>query len=236
MRVGGVGLCGSDRHWFLEGGIGDASLDEPLVLGHEFAGVVASGPRAGERVVLDPAVPCGRCDLCLAGDGHLCADAAVRGATARPTGRCGRSSRGRRSSRIRFRTRSATRSRRCWSRSASRCMRWTSAVASRGRRLPCFGCGPIGLLLVQALRAAGIAVEIATDPLPHRAAAARRIGRASVPTQRTSGSTSPTRRPATTGRSTPRSPPRGRVAASCSSGSPTGTAAPSAQLRHGARS
>jgi len=40
VRIRGVGLCGSDRHWFLEGGIGDAALDEPLVLGHEFAGVV----------------------------------------------------------------------------------------------------------------------------------------------------------------------------------------------------
>ncbi len=74
VRVGGVGLCGSDRHWFLEGGIGDAILDEPLVLGHELAGVVASGPRTGQRVVLDPAVPCGRCALCSAGDGHLCGE------------------------------------------------------------------------------------------------------------------------------------------------------------------
>ena len=74
VRIRGVGLCGSDRHWFLEGGIGDAVLRAPLVLGHEFAGVVVEGPRAGERVVLDPAVPCGRCPLCLAGQGHLCAD------------------------------------------------------------------------------------------------------------------------------------------------------------------
>ena len=74
VRVGGVGLCGSDRHWFLEGGIGDAVLGEPLVLGHEFAGVVTSGPRTGQRVVLDPAVPCGRCTLCSAGDGHLCSE------------------------------------------------------------------------------------------------------------------------------------------------------------------
>ncbi len=39
-----------------------------------------------------------------------------------------------------------------------------------------FGCGPIGLLLVQALQAAGVSVEAAVDPLPHRAAAAQKLG------------------------------------------------------------
>ena len=72
MRVTAVGLCGSDRHWFLEGGIGDAVLDRPLVLGHEFVGTIESGDRAGERVALDPAVPCGRCSVCLGGNPHLC--------------------------------------------------------------------------------------------------------------------------------------------------------------------
>ena len=72
VRVTAVGLCGSDRHWFLEGGIGDAVLDRPLVLGHEFVGTIESGERAGERVALDPAVPCGRCSVCLGGNPHLC--------------------------------------------------------------------------------------------------------------------------------------------------------------------
>jgi threonine dehydrogenase-like Zn-dependent dehydrogenase len=38
IRVKTVGVCGSDLHWFSEGGIGDAQLQHPLVLGHEFAG------------------------------------------------------------------------------------------------------------------------------------------------------------------------------------------------------
>jgi L-iditol 2-dehydrogenase len=38
VRVTAVGLCGSDLHWYGEGGIGDARLDRPLVVGHEFAG------------------------------------------------------------------------------------------------------------------------------------------------------------------------------------------------------
>jgi threonine dehydrogenase-like Zn-dependent dehydrogenase len=41
-----VGICGSDLHWWGEAGIGDSTLDHPLVLGHEAAGVIADGPRA----------------------------------------------------------------------------------------------------------------------------------------------------------------------------------------------
>jgi NADPH:quinone reductase-like Zn-dependent oxidoreductase len=65
LRVTAVGLCGSDLHWFEEAGIGDARLSRPLVLGHEFAGVIAAGPRSGERVAADPANNCDRCGPCL---------------------------------------------------------------------------------------------------------------------------------------------------------------------------
>ena len=46
VRVTAVGICGSDLHWYDESGIGEAHLDRPLVLGHEAAGVIVSGPRA----------------------------------------------------------------------------------------------------------------------------------------------------------------------------------------------
>ena len=65
MRVEAVGICGSDLHWFEEGGIGDAQLAEPLVIGHEFAGVVEGGPLDGRRVAVDPALHCGDCERCL---------------------------------------------------------------------------------------------------------------------------------------------------------------------------
>ena len=68
VRVKAVGLCGSDLHWFSEAGIGDAQLSKPLVLGHEFAGVT----EAGQRVAVDPAMPCGKCEPCLAGNPNLC--------------------------------------------------------------------------------------------------------------------------------------------------------------------
>lgn len=79
LRVTSVGLCGSDRHWFLHGSIGGTGIQAPLVLGHEFAGVVASGPDAGRRVVAEPAIPCGRCRTCLAGRPELCPTAGFAG-------------------------------------------------------------------------------------------------------------------------------------------------------------
>ena len=74
VRITAVGLCGSDLHWYEDGGIGTSSVGEPLVLGHEMGGVVVSGPRAGERVIVEPADPCGVCEVCRAGHGNLCPD------------------------------------------------------------------------------------------------------------------------------------------------------------------
>lgn len=79
LRVTSVGLCGSDRHWFLDGSIGGTGIDGPLVLGHEFAGVIASGPDAGRRVVAEPAIPCGDCRTCLGGRPELCPTAGFAG-------------------------------------------------------------------------------------------------------------------------------------------------------------
>ena len=53
VRVTAIGICGSDLHWWDQGGIGDAALDHPLVLGHEAAGRdrgrAAAGPAGGDR-------------------------------------------------------------------------------------------------------------------------------------------------------------------------------------------
>jgi threonine dehydrogenase-like Zn-dependent dehydrogenase len=54
VRVTAVGICGSDLHWYAEAGIGGVTLEQPLVMGHEFAGVIEGGPRHGERVAVDP--------------------------------------------------------------------------------------------------------------------------------------------------------------------------------------
>ncbi|NUR09146.1 MAG: alcohol dehydrogenase catalytic domain-containing protein [Nocardioidaceae bacterium] len=72
VAVTSVGICGSDLHWFVEGGIGETGISDPVVPGHEFAGVVREGPLAGRRVAVDPAIPCGTCEQCRAGHGNLC--------------------------------------------------------------------------------------------------------------------------------------------------------------------
>ena len=75
-----VGVCGSDVHYFEHGRIGDHVVRAPLVLGHESAGVVAgvgSDVRrhsVGDRVALEPGVPCGSCRECRAGRYNLCPD------------------------------------------------------------------------------------------------------------------------------------------------------------------
>ena len=62
VRVRAVGVCGSDMHWYLEGGIGEVRAVYPQVLGHEPAGeIVAAGPGAGSfapgaKVAIEPAI------------------------------------------------------------------------------------------------------------------------------------------------------------------------------------
>lgn len=69
VAIDAVGVCGSDMHAWLGH---DARRVPPLVLGHEAAGRVVSGKRAGMRVVLNPLISCGDCAFCLAGRHNLC--------------------------------------------------------------------------------------------------------------------------------------------------------------------
>lgn len=75
-RMGGI--CGSDLHYFHEGRVGNFSLREPLVLGHEVSGEVeevgtaVTKVRPGQRVAINPSLPCNACDFCLQGLGNHC--------------------------------------------------------------------------------------------------------------------------------------------------------------------
>ena len=175
VRVTAVGICGSDLHWYDESGIGDAVLTRPLILGHEAAGVIVAGPRAGQRVALDPQVPCGACETCAAGRGHLCPQVRFLGHSV---------------------TDGAMRELLAWPLAnlvplpdaiddVAGAMLEPLGVAIHALRLArvrpgdsvgVFGCGPIGLLLIQLARTAGATTIVATDRLPHRVDAARRLG------------------------------------------------------------
>lgn len=171
VRVTAVGLCGSDLHWFAESGIGDTALAKPLILGHEFAGVTPSGL----RVAIDPAVPCDNCAECREGHPNLCTRQQFAGFAEEDGGL------------------------REWVAWKTRClvplpddlsdvdgaMLEPLGIALHavdlgklraGMRIAVFGCGPIGLLVLQVARAAGATEMVVTEPLKHRLEAAKQFG------------------------------------------------------------
>ena len=80
VRIGHVGVCGSDLHYYAEGRIGGFVVNGDFVLGHEAAGTVVAlgdgvtGLEPGQRVAMEPGIGCGRCAYCLDGRYHLCPD------------------------------------------------------------------------------------------------------------------------------------------------------------------
>lgn len=175
IDVTAVGICGSDLHWFSDMGIGDAHLERPMILGHEFAGIVKNGPHQGERVAVDPAITCGRCEYCLEGNPNFCVEILFAG-TSEQDG--------------------AFRESMVWPTrnlhplpdsldNADGAMLEPLGVAIHtvdlghvkpGMTVGVFGCGPIGILTIQMARVAGATRIIATDKLAHRLDAAREFG------------------------------------------------------------
>jgi L-iditol 2-dehydrogenase len=171
VRVRAVGVCGSDLHWFSEAGIGDAQLKHPLVLGHEFAGETEDG----QRVAVDPAVSCGECEFCLRGHPNLCSDLifAGHGEQDGALQEC-----------IAWNTKSLFPIPDSFS-YADGAMLEPLGVAIHsvdlgklkpGMTVGVFGCGPIGLMIVQLARRMGATNIIATDVLPPRVDAAKSLG------------------------------------------------------------
>lgn len=171
-----MGLCGSDLHWYAEGGIGDATITQPLVPGHELAGIAVDGPHAGRAVALDPAIPCEQCEMCAQNNRNLCP-------------------------RVRFSGHSVTEGGlveyKAWPTHLLHPLppsmtgadgavleplgvalhAWDLAHTRLAQDIVVVGCGPIGLLLIQMARALGGGGRvIAVEPLAHRREAALRYG------------------------------------------------------------
>lgn len=175
VRVTAVGICGSDLHWYEHAAIGAAHLPAPLVVGHEAAGVITTGARAGQLVAIDPAIPCGACRECGLGHRNLCLRSRFLGAGT---------------------VDGALRTLLAWpaeylvpvpaelddvDAAVLEALGVAVHAADLGRVEPgasvgVYGCGPIGLLLVQLARLAGASRIVATDLLPHRLEAALRYG------------------------------------------------------------
>jgi L-iditol 2-dehydrogenase len=175
VEVRSVGVCGSDVHYYEHGRIGDFVVKSPMVLGHEASGIVierggsASRHVLGQRVALEPGVPCRACRECTTGHYNLCraikffATPPVDGALARyvaihedfafplPDGvsddagaLCEPLSVG------------------IWA-----CRK---AGVTLGPRLAVAGAGPIGAAVTVVARAAGATEVIVSDPVPERRA------------------------------------------------------------------
>ncbi|MEU8819504.1 alcohol dehydrogenase catalytic domain-containing protein [Actinoplanes sp. NPDC048796] len=175
VEVTSVGICGSDLHWFTEGGIGDAVLPRPLVLGHEMAGVIRGGVDDGVRVAIDPAIPCETCEECRAGRPNLCTRIVFAG-----HGDCDGGLR-------QFLTWPAHRLHRLPDGLSDDegALLEPLGVALHAMDLShlrmaatvaVVGCGPIGLLLVRLALLGGATRVLASDPLPHRQRAAEGLG------------------------------------------------------------
>ncbi|KAK2056215.1 GroES-like protein [Colletotrichum caudatum] len=80
VHVEQTGICGSDVHYWQRDRIGDFVLESPIVLGHESSGTIVevgdkvTNVKVGDRVAIEPGVPCRHCDYCRAGAYNLCAD------------------------------------------------------------------------------------------------------------------------------------------------------------------
>ncbi|GGH16342.1 L-idonate 5-dehydrogenase [Alsobacter metallidurans] len=180
LDVAAVGLCGSDLHYYKDGGIGAATITEPFVPGHEFSGwltedVPELGLERGRLVAVDPNHACGHCRHCLAGHPNLCPNVEFIGAPPN----------------------NGAMTDRIWvpkSLIVPVPVAFTPAEAvmleplgvaihavdlARPRlleRVAILGCGPIGLLILQVLKAVGASEIVVCDPLPHRRALALRLG------------------------------------------------------------
>jgi L-iditol 2-dehydrogenase len=73
-----VGVCGSDIHYYTRGKIGSQVVKYPFTVGHEGAGIVVetgtdvTRVRKGDKIAIEPAMPCRKCDQCISGRYHTC--------------------------------------------------------------------------------------------------------------------------------------------------------------------
>ena len=181
VRVEAVGVCGSDLHSYTEGAVGSTPNVYPMVLGHEPAGVIVKagagvpGLAAGDRGALEPALYCYHCEFCLTGRHNVCANIRflsnphhpgffremvnLPAANFRPIP-------------VDISSDVATLAEPLAI--ALHSLRLTSIRA--GESVAVIGAGPIGLLTIAALRAAGAGRIWAIEPLAHRRELARTMG------------------------------------------------------------
>lgn len=172
VRIGAGGICGSDLHYYLDGGFGPIRVREPIVLGHEVAGTVekvgaeVTRVKPGDRVALSPSRPCGKCKFCQEGQHQHCLDMWFYGSAMRTPHSQGA-----------FRELIVAEESQCESVGTqvslgeAACTEPLSVAVHAlsqagdlvGKRVLVTGSGPIGALVVAAARYAGALEVVATD-------------------------------------------------------------------------
>lgn len=185
VRVRCGGICGSDLHYYQHGGFGAIRIKEPMVLGHEVAGVIeAVGAgvtdfKPGERIAISPSRPCGLCSYCQQGLQNHCLDMRYYGSAMRTP-----HVQGAFRQQIVVETHQAHRLADSLS-DAEGSMAEPFAVALHavrragsllGKRVLVTGCGPIGALAIIAARRAGASHIVATDVGAHTLGKALKVG------------------------------------------------------------
>lgn len=185
VAVKAVGICGSDLHYFSDGGIGEARCVYPMVLGHEPAGVVVktgagvSGWSVGDSAVLEPAVYCYHCEFCMRGRHNVCSNLRFLSQPEEPGF---------------FRERVNLGAHNLLPLPANLSYREGALVEPLavvvhsmqfasprpGESAVVFGAGPIGLLTIAMLKLSGVARIWAVEPIAHRRDLALSLGAAAV--------------------------------------------------------
>lgn len=183
VRVRAGGICGSDLHYVQHGGFGTVRVRAPMVLGHEIAGVVeavgagVTHVAPGDRVAVNPSLPCGTCRFCLRGMPRHCLEMRFFGSAMRDPHVHG----GFREVLVCAAEQAVPADmpaeRAAFAEPLSVCLHAARQAGELlGARVLVTGAGPIGTLCVMVARHAGAAEVVATDLQDAPLAVARRVG------------------------------------------------------------
>jgi L-idonate 5-dehydrogenase len=187
IRYGGI--CGSDLHYWRHGAVGEFRLREPLVLGHEIVGRVrATGPGVqaptpGTPVAVHPLASCGACRQCRARRRNTCLDAGYLGSAARDPHVQGGFADVLVVPAERVLPLPEGLDLRLAALAEPASVAWHAVRQAgdvRGKRVLVTGAGPIGCLVVAALRAAGAGEITVTDVHEAPLTVAKAVGATSV--------------------------------------------------------
>ncbi len=177
-----VGVCGSDVHYYVRGRIGSQVVQYPFVVGHEGSGVVESvgsevtRVKVGDRVAIEPAMPCWTCDQCRAGRRHTCRNLRFLGCPGQAEGCLSELLVMPEESCFPIRD-EMTLDQAALSEPLAigvYAVRRSGSVA--GAKVGILGCGPIGMSVLVSARAEGAGATYVTDKLDARLALAARSG------------------------------------------------------------